>query len=300
MQNAFTTHKHIEQTLRYLSMIADMAAEKANEGIAVVDLDGSLLFLNEAWCGMHGYKSKEELIGKQLSLFHTKEQMKTGLIPLLEKTERRGRIEDTVKHITSNGTVFSTQTKMILVEDEAGKATGFIIFATNISQSPERKETTVENLKQIKHLSKQIAQLRKLFGGCREIGECFAEQVGELKANNEMLIQQMSELDQSQRIPKQYSEQILSRKAQGTITNGLPEDMNPEQPLTKEAPAKSSEPMEKSKRSTKLLDTQELGKAAELAKRLSELTNQNIHSEHKDMAAELERCSIKTKEGKAE
>jgi len=295
MQNVFTTHKQIEQTLRYLSMFADMAAEKTDEGIVVADIDGILLFVNEAWCGMHGYKSKDELIGQQLSLFHTKEQMKTDVIPLLEKTKRCVQIEDTVEHIKSNGTVFATQTKMILVGDETGKATGFIIFAANISQPSKLKGTTVENLKQIKHLSKRIAQLRKLFGECREIGECLAEQTGELKANNEMLLHQMSELDQSALIPKQYSEQILLWKAQGTISNQMPEDTNPEQPLPKEAPAKSSEPIVKSKRSIKPLDTKELGKVAELARHLSEFSKHNIQSEHKDMAAELERCSTKTK-----
>ena len=300
MQNAFTTHEHIEQTLRYLSMFADMVADKTNEGIVMADLDGSLLFVNEAWCGMHGYKSKDELIGKQLSLFHTKEQMKTDVIPLLEKTKQCGQIEDTVEHIKSNGTVFATQTKMILVEDGAGKAAGFIIFAANIGQSPKLKDTTVDNLKQIKHLSVRIAQLRKLFGECREIGECLAEQTIELRANNEILLKQISGLDQSALIPEQYPEQILPWKAQGTITNQLPEDAHPEQRQPKEAPAKSSEPNVKTKRSIKLPDSKELRKVAELARHLSEFSNYNIQSEHKNMAAELERCLTKTKEGKAE
>jgi PAS domain S-box-containing protein len=300
MQNAFTTHEHIEQTLRYLSMFADMVADKTNEGIVMADLDGSLLFVNEAWCGMHGYKSKDELIGKQLSGFHTKEQMKTDVIPLLEKTKQCGQIEDIVEHIKSNGTVFATQTKLILVEDGAGKAAGFIIFAANISQPPKLKDTTVDNLKQIKHLSVRIAQLRKLFGECRKIGECLAEQTIELRANNEMLLKQISGLDQSALIPEQYAEQILPWKAQGTITNELSEDANPEQRQPKETPAKSSEPNVKSKRSTKLPDTKELRKVAELARRLSEFSNYNIQSEHKNMAAELELCSTKTKAGKAE
>ena len=300
MQNASTTHKHIEQTLRYLSMFADMAADKTNEGIVLADLVGSLLFVNEAWCGMHGYKSKDQLVGKKLSLFHTKEQMKTDVIPLLEKTKHCGQTEETVEHISSNGTVFPTQTKMILVEDGAGKAAGFIIFAANIGQSPKPKYATVDNLKQIKHLSKRIAQLRKLFGECREIGECLTEQTNELQANNEMLLKQIIGLDQSALIPAQYSEQLLPRKAQGTIINELPEDANPEQRQPKEAPAKSSEPIVKSKRSIKLPDTKELRKVAELARRLSEFSNYNIQSEHKDKAAELELCSTKTKEGKAE
>jgi len=300
MQNVFTTHKHIEQTLRYLSTFADTVAEKTDEGIVVADLDGRLQFVNKAWCRMHGYKSKDKLIGKQLSLFHTKEQMKTDLIPLLEMTKRCGQIEDTVEHIKSNGTVFPTQTKIILVEDGAGNATGFIIFAADIGQHTKLKKTTDENLKQIKHLSKRITQLRTLFIECLEIGECLAEQTGELQANNKTLLRQMSELNQSPRIPEQYSEQILPWKAQGTIINQLPEGTNSEQRQPKEAPAKSPGSMVKSKRSIKLFDTKELGEVAELARRLSELSNHNIQSKHKDTAIELELCSTKTKEGKAE
>jgi PAS domain S-box-containing protein len=294
MQNASTTHKHIERTLRYLSIVADMAAEKANEGIAVADLDGSLLFLNEAWCGMHGYKSKDELIGKQLSIFHTKEQMKTDVIPLLEKTKQCGQTEGTIGHIKSNGTVFVTQTEMISVGDGAGKAAGFIVFAANNVQSLKLKDTTVDNLKQIKHLSERIAQFRKLFCEFRQIGECLAEQTNELRANNEMLLKQISELDQSALIPKQNLEQISPRKNQGIIISKRPVDVNPERQQPKEALTKSFKTMVKSKRSNKKFDAKDFEKLAELARRLSDFSNYNIQSDRKDMASESERCSIKT------
>jgi len=265
MKDVFTAHKQIEQTLRYLAMIA----EQAKEGIVVVDLDGSLRFVNEAWAGMHSYKTKDELIGKQLSLFHTKEQMKTDVIPLLEETKRCGHLEGTVEHIKSDGTVFHAQTKMILVGDEAGEATGLIVFAADVDQRTKLQETTVGNLKRIKHLSERITRLRKLFGECLEAGECLEEQTGELQANNEILLQQMSELDQSLRRPEQYPEQIVHGKAQETTADQRREDTNPEHRQSKEAPAESPEPIVKSKRSMKLLNTKELGEVAELARRMS-------------------------------
>lgn len=287
MQNVFTTPKQIEQTLRHLSIVADMAAEKANEGIVVADIDGNLLFVNEAWCVMHGYTSKDELIGKQLSLFHKQEQMKTDMIPLFEKTKRCGRTEDTIEHIKRNGTAFITQTKIISVEDGAGKTSGFIIFASNIGQSSKIKDTTVKNLKQIKHLSKRIAQLRTLFGECQETGEYLAEQTGELQTNNEMLLQKIGELDNSPRLPEQYLQQIQPLKAQEKIINQLSEDTNPEQKI-KEAPAQRSEMIVKSKRSIQPTETKEHEEVAELARRLSELSNHNIRSKHKDTAVEFE------------
>jgi PAS domain S-box-containing protein len=287
MRSTSTTHKHTEQALGYLSLIADTAAEKTNEGIVVADLNGSLLFLNEAWCEMHGYKSKDELIGKNISLFYTKEEMQTKVIPLLEKTKRCCQIEDTIEHIKSNRAVFAARTKTTSVRDGAGNVTGFIIFAANIGQSPKLKDTTVKNLKQIRHLSERIARLRKLFGECRDMGEYLAEQTNELRANNEMMLKRISELDRSSLVPGQYSEQIPFRKAQGAIIDELKGDTNPE-------------PVVKSKRSHKSLDTEELRKVAELARRLSEFSKQNIRNEHTDVAVELGRCSTKTKTGKTE
>ena len=291
MQNVFTAHKQIEQTLRYLSTIA----ERSNEGIVVIDSDGSLRFVNDAWIEMHGYKTKDEFVGKQLSLFHTKEQMKTDVTPLLEETKRCGQLEGTVEHIRSDGTVFTTQTKMILLGDKAGKATGFIVFAGDIDQCTKLQETTVENLKRVNHLSMRITQLRKMFSECQKVGEYLAEQTGELQANNEMLLQQMTESDQLPRRPEQYPAQIEHRKAQITTTNQGLEDTNPEHQQSKEAPAESSEPTVKSKRSMKLLNTKELGEVAKLARRLSGSSNNNLQSEHEDMVAELELCSDRSR-----
>jgi PAS domain S-box-containing protein len=286
MRNVFTAHKQIEQILRYL----DTIAEQATEGIVVVDSDSSLRFVNEAWAWMHGYKTKDELIGKQISIFHTKEQMKSDVIPLFEKTKCCGQIEGTVEHIKSDGTVFPTHTKMILVKDEASNANGLIVFAANIQQHTKLQEATVENLKRVKHLSKRITRIQKLLGECLEAGEYLAEQTGELQANNEILFQQMSELDQSPQRPEQYPEQIVQQEAQVTTTNQQLNDKNPEHRKSKETSTENSEPKVRPKRSMKLLNNKELGEAAELAKCLSGSPDHNHQSEHEDNPEELERC----------
>ncbi|MHC4203797.1 MAG: PAS domain-containing protein [Planctomycetota bacterium] len=285
MQNVFNAYKQIEQTLRYLTTIA----EQTNEGIVVVDLDSSLRFVNEAWAWMHGYKTKDELIGRQISIFHTEEQIKSDVIPLFEKVKQNGRIEGIVEHIKSDGTVFPTKTKMVLTEDEAGKTNGLIIFAANIRQHTIVQKATAENLKQVEHLSERITQFQVLLGECLEAGECLAKQTGELQANNETLLQQMNEFDQSpQRPAEQHSEQIVHFKAQETTSNQRPEDKNPECGRTEEASAENSEPIERSKNSVKLPNAKELGQAAKLASRLSESPDQNFQSEHKDNQKEPE------------
>jgi len=266
MQNVFIAHKQIEHSLRYLTTIA----QQAKEGIAVVDLDGSIQFVNEAWAEMHGYETEEKLIGKQLSLFHAKEQMKTDVNPLIEEAKGCGQSESTVEHVRSDGKIFFAQTKMILVRDEAGRSTGLIIFATDIGQRAELQETTAESLGQINQLSEQITRLQKLFGECLEAGEYLAEQTGKLQANNEILQQLIAKFDWSPLRPEQYRERIVNRKEQIVPEYKRSHDMNPEQRQTKEALAEKSASITKTNRGKKQLNTKELAEVAELARRLSE------------------------------
>jgi PAS domain S-box-containing protein len=285
MKNIFTAYKQIEQVLRYLTTIA----EQANEGIAVVDLDSSIWFVNDAWAWMHGYKTNDELIGKQLNIFHTEEQMESGVIPLFEEAKRCGQIEGTVEHIKSDGTVFPARTKMILVEDEASNTNGLIIFAINIRQHTILREATVENLEQVKYLSERMTQFQKLLGECLEAGESLAKQTGELQTNNETLLQQISESDQSPQRPlEQHSEQIEHNEAQETTTNQQPEDDNPECRESEEASAEGPEAIEISKSPTKLPSAKELSQAAKLASRLSEPADNNLQSENENNQGELD------------
>jgi PAS domain S-box-containing protein len=285
MKNIFTAYKQIEQVLRYLTTIA----EQTNEGIAVVDLDSSIWFVNEAWAWMHGYETNDELIGKQLNIFHTEEQMESGVIPLFEEAKRCGQIEGAVEHVKSDGTVFPTQTKMILVADEASNTNGLIIFAVNIRQHTILQEATVENLERVKYLSERMTQFQKLLGECLEAGESLAEQTGELQANNETVLQQINEPDQSppQRPLEQHSEQIEHHEAQETTTNQQPVDNNPECRKSEEASAEDSDTIEISKSPTKLPSAKELSQAAKLTSRLSEPTDHNLQSEPEDNQEEL-------------
>jgi len=54
--------------------LLSLAIEQSSEGIAVSDFNGNLKYVNEAFANMHGY-SPEELVGKNLSIFHSPQQM---------------------------------------------------------------------------------------------------------------------------------------------------------------------------------------------------------------------------------
>lgn len=72
----------------------------------MVDLDGNLQYLNNAFAEMHGY-SPEEIIGKNLSIFHTPEQL-----PHVDAANRqikeRGYFKGEIWHTKRDGSIFPT------------------------------------------------------------------------------------------------------------------------------------------------------------------------------------------------
>ena len=183
MDDIIAVHKQVEQTLRHLTVIA----ERAREGIVVVDLNGAIRFVNVAWVAMHGYKSADELIGKQISVFHTKERMKTDVIPFIEEAKQRGQLTGPVEHVRRNGTPFPTEMLMVAFKDKAGKTMGLIGFATDLTE----QERTKDELKLYRNRP----------------GELVKQQTDELKAANEQLQYEITEQERAeQRLRQQTAE----------------------------------------------------------------------------------------------
>ena len=107
--------KKNEHELRLLSS----AVEQSSEGIALVGLDGTLLYLNKAAARMHGYEPAE-LIGKNLEVLHSSEHM-----PVVHMAVQRiletGNFAGEIWHVRRDGEVFPTLMHNSLLRDEKGK-----------------------------------------------------------------------------------------------------------------------------------------------------------------------------------
>ncbi len=197
MGNIFNEFRRFEQTLRHLTMIA----EQANEGIVVVDLNGITRFVNMAATKMHRYVTRNELVGKQINVFHTEEQMKNDVLPLIEEVKRRGQLVGPIEHVRSDGTVFPTETKMTLLKDERDKAVGLIVFVTDMTQRQQAQEQLEEYRQQLEQrVKEQTAELaaantslQQQLTEHRRDKESFRQQMNELVAANEQLKQQITE-----------------------------------------------------------------------------------------------------------
>lgn len=120
--------KQEERRLRFLSS----AVEQSSEGIVVVDLDGRLLSVNNAFAQIHGYEP-EEIVGRHLSIFHSPEQM-----PSVDAANRQiretGHFSGEIWHAHRDGTAFPTLMNNSLLRDEAGEPIGIVGTLRDITE----------------------------------------------------------------------------------------------------------------------------------------------------------------------
>ncbi|MCK5606771.1 PAS domain S-box protein, partial [Candidatus Pacearchaeota archaeon] len=129
----------LEKRLRLLSL----AVDQSSEGIAVVDLDGNLQYLNNAFAKMHGY-STEELVGKNLSIFHTLDQMPSVEAANLE-TKQTGFFKGEIWHVRRDGAVFPTMMHNSIIRDEKNMPIGIMGTLRDISDMKQTEEALRES-----------------------------------------------------------------------------------------------------------------------------------------------------------
>jgi len=127
-----TRLKSRDEKLREYKMAVDQSAD----GIALADLDGNIRFVNHAWANMHGY-SVDELVGRHLDVFHTKEQLQTEVLPFNELLKQTGSNEGEIGHARRDGTTFPTWMTSTLLMDEDHEPVGIMGIARDITVQKE-------------------------------------------------------------------------------------------------------------------------------------------------------------------
>ncbi|MGW8320606.1 MAG: hybrid sensor histidine kinase/response regulator [Thermodesulfobacteriota bacterium] len=132
------------------------AAEQSIEGIAIVDLEGNLLFLNSAFANMHGY-DPEELIGKNLSIFHTPEQM-PSVDAANRETRETGRFSGEIWHARRDRTVFPTWMENSLFRNPEGNPIGMIGTLADITELKQTEQALRESEQKFRAIFDQTYQ----------------------------------------------------------------------------------------------------------------------------------------------
>ncbi len=125
---------HAEERLRLLSAVV----EQTHEGVAVTDMAGNLLFVNQAFAAAHGY-IPDEVVGAHLSIFHTAEQA-----VIMEKANgqlrENGEFSGEIWHIRRDGTVFPALMHNSLLRDAEGVPIGMIITLRDITDLQQAQD----------------------------------------------------------------------------------------------------------------------------------------------------------------
>ncbi len=127
--------------------------KQSTNGIAIADMKGNIIFANKAWIQMHDYETEEELIGKHLRIFHTKQQLEKEVVPFNQKVMETGFYAGEVGHIRKDGSHFPAFMSSNMINDEKGKPYAIATISRDISELKMAELALKESESKLKRLN---------------------------------------------------------------------------------------------------------------------------------------------------
>lgn len=149
--------------------------ESIGEGVATADLAGIVTYVNKAWADMHGF-SQQDLIGRNLNIFHSEEQLKREVNPFNDIVMRKGWHSGEVGHKHADGTLFFTQMTSTLLKDKDGRPAGYIGVAADLSEKKKVEDalrTSEIKFRHLFNLSPEPITVSDLTGRILDVNEKF-------------------------------------------------------------------------------------------------------------------------------
>ena len=147
-----TERRHADEELRKFRTIAD----KANYGMAIAELDGTMLYSNDYFARMHGWEVGE-VIGKNLSMFHSEQQM-VRVAEVIELLRKNGEFQaEEVWRTKKNGSSFPSLMNAIVVYSN-GVPQYMSATALDITELKESQEQVVKSEEQLNN-AQEIANM---------------------------------------------------------------------------------------------------------------------------------------------
>lgn len=146
-----TERKHMEEMLRESEERLRLTFEAASDGIAVTDLDGDLVRVNETMVHMHGYDTKEELIGRSsFELFVEKDRARA--MENMKKTLEMGRLgKIEYKLLRKDGDEFDAEISAAVLRDASGNPTGLALIFGDITERKKLDQLKDEFIGLVSH-----------------------------------------------------------------------------------------------------------------------------------------------------
>lgn len=180
-----TKQKRMEKNFKKFKKISD----EADYGSVIYDLNGNILYGNNAFTRMHGYHD-DELIGKNISLLF-KSQQQESLDMFLSDLKAQGKIVGVEQwHTHRNGTSFPLLVTSTIIDDEQFHqpfAAGTMI---DITKMKEAEQQLIQHAEEVKLMNKELNVAReqltilnenleqKVFDRTKEIRKLMAQKDG--------------------------------------------------------------------------------------------------------------------------
>jgi len=154
--------------------------ESSPDAITVTDLKGNIIECNRATLDLHGFSTKEELIGKSaFDLIAPRERQKA--VENLEKTLKHGSSRNTEYTVlTKDGREFSVELSASVIRDTAGKPTAFVAITKDITERKRLRETLKESEERYRILVESSPNLIGIYqdGALKYANKAMCEKLG--------------------------------------------------------------------------------------------------------------------------
>jgi len=135
------------------------AVEQSMDGVAIGDAKSQLLYVNDAYARMHGYRC-EEMIGMKAADLYARDQM-DRYETIFAQIRKDGSYAGPVWHIKKDGTDFPCYVSVTLVKSDRAEVTGTVAVCRDMTET-RRKEEELTRYRAQMARAEQLASLGTL------------------------------------------------------------------------------------------------------------------------------------------
>lgn len=151
---------HLKENEEHLRSIYDSSPN----AITLFNLDGTVVDCNKATLALHGYSSKQEIIGKKaFQLISKKDYQRVASI--MKKLPKLGLVENLeFTFLTKEGSEFPAEGSASIIKDALGGTKGFLAITRNMSEHKKIEHSLEQKLK----FEKIISSVSSRFVSCSD------------------------------------------------------------------------------------------------------------------------------------
>ena len=151
-----TARRDTEQTLRSAAKMLDSITDYE---VIQLDRDGLVVSWNPGAARLKQY-SKEEVLGRHVSMFYTEDDARGGLAEReMATAARAGRFESEGWRVRKDGSRFWANVILSPIRDETGELTGFVKVARDLTERREQEQLVQRQRDEILELSTPVIQV---------------------------------------------------------------------------------------------------------------------------------------------